>query len=165
MDNILIASTSMEEHIKLVQIVFERFEKYGVIINPVKCEFGKSDVIFWQHFINSAGISLSLSKVEAIAECPAPDTLRKFWGMINFYRKFLFKCAQVLKPLIDMLTDVKNCHILLTIPTLAAFKEIKNGLSQAVRLSHVVPGNPLCLVVDTSSTGVKAVLQQEVDDH
>ena len=39
-DDVLIASSSKEEHIKLVQSIFEHFEKFGVVINPVKCEFG-----------------------------------------------------------------------------------------------------------------------------
>ena len=57
MDDILIASSSMEEHIKYVQLVFEHFEKF-VVINTAKCEFGKSEVIFLGHFINFTGIPL-----------------------------------------------------------------------------------------------------------
>ena len=48
---------------------------------------------------------------------PVPDTMRKlrqFSGMINFYRRFLPKCVQVVKPLTDMLTDVKNWEIVLS---------------------------------------------------
>ena len=61
----------MEEHIKHVQIVFERFKNFGIVINPVKV-----GVIFLAHFINSAGVSLFPSKVEAFANFPAPDTMR-----------------------------------------------------------------------------------------
>ena len=67
----------MKEHIKRLQLVFERLEKFGVVINPIKCEFGKSKVIFLGYFINSAEIPPSLSKVKAIANFPAPDTMRK----------------------------------------------------------------------------------------
>lgn len=104
-DDVLIASSSMEEHIKHLQIVFERFEKFGVVINPVKCEFGKSEVVFLGHRINSAGVSPSPSKVAAISDFPLPDTMRKlrqFLGMVNFFRRFLPNCAQVIKPLTDI---------------------------------------------------------------
>ena len=86
-NNVLIASSSMEEHIKHVQLIFQHF---GVVINPVKHEFGKSELILLGCFINSAGISPSPSKVEALANFPAPDTmrnLRQFWGMIKFLSK------------------------------------------------------------------------------
>ena len=102
------------------------------------------------HYINSAGISPSPSKEEAIENFPVPDIMRKlrqFSGMINFYRRFLPKCAQVKK---NPLTDVKNCEIVLSNLALIAFRKIKMMLSQAVKLSLVVPGNQLCLVIDTS---------------
>lgn len=66
-DDVFISSFSMEENIKQLQLVFERFDQFGVVINHVKCEFGKSEVIFLCHHINSAGISPSSSKVETIS--------------------------------------------------------------------------------------------------
>ena len=85
--------------------------------------------------------------------------------MINFHRRFLSKCAKVLKPLTDALTDVKNCDKVLSVSALEAFK-IKNILSKAVRLSHVVPGNHLYyLAVDTSFIGVGTVQPQKLYDH
>ena len=78
--------------------------------------------------MSSAGISPSPSKVEAIENFLVPDTmrkLRKFLGVIAFYRRFLPKCAQVVKPLTDMLTDVKICEIVLSDLALIAFWKIK----------------------------------------
>ena len=91
--------------------------------------------------------------------------LRQFLVMLNFHRRFLPKCAQVIKPLTDILTDVKNCDIVLSAPALTAFKQIKKILSQGVKLFHVVSGNQSYLVVDTSSFGVGTVLQQKIGDH
>ena len=57
-----------------------------------------------------------------------------------------------------MLTDVKNCEIVLSDFAFIAFRKIKKILFQAEKLSHVVPGNQLCLAVDVSSIGIGAVL-------
>ena len=76
-NDVLISSSSKGEHIKHVQIVFEHFEKFGVVINPVKYELGKSEINFLGHYINSAEISPSPSKVEAIEIFPMPDMMRK----------------------------------------------------------------------------------------
>ena len=133
-NDVLIASSSKEEHIKHVQTLFERFEKNGVVINPVKWEFRKSEIHFLGQFINSAGIFPSFSQVEAIENFPVLDTtrkLRQFLGMIIFYRRFMPMCAQVVKPLTDMLTDLKNCEIVLSDIALIAFRKIKKILSQA----------------------------------
>lgn len=61
-DDVLIARTSMEEHIQQLHLVFERFHKFGVVRNPVKYEFGKQKVIFLGYHICSAGISPSPAK-------------------------------------------------------------------------------------------------------
>ena len=55
---------------------------------------------FGGHYINSTGISPPSFKVEAISNFPVPDTMRKLRQFleINFYRRFLPNCAQVVKP-------------------------------------------------------------------
>ena len=39
----------VEEHMNHLKIIFERFQKYGIIINPIKCAFGKTVVEFLDH--------------------------------------------------------------------------------------------------------------------
>jgi hypothetical protein len=42
-----------------------------------------------------------------IENCPPPQDikqLQRFLGMVNFYHRFLPNCAQVMKPLTDLLT-------------------------------------------------------------
>ena len=43
-DDVLIASTSEEEHKHHLRLVFECFKEYGVLIHPSKCEFGVSSL-------------------------------------------------------------------------------------------------------------------------
>ena len=51
-DDVLIASNTPEEHTQHLRAVFERFQRYGVIINPSKCELG---VQFLGHQVDSKG--------------------------------------------------------------------------------------------------------------
>ena len=39
-DSVPIASADTEEHKQHLQLVLNHFQKYGVIINPSKCQFG-----------------------------------------------------------------------------------------------------------------------------
>ena len=55
-DNVFIASSNPDEHVEQLQTVLERFTKYGVIINPNKCELGVSKLHFLGHAVDSAGI-------------------------------------------------------------------------------------------------------------
>ena len=166
-DDVLISSSSPEEHLKHLEKVFDRFKQYGVIINPIKCEFGKSEVDFLGHKINSNGIAPLPAKTEAIRNFPPPDTmkkLRQFLGMVNFYRRFLPGCADILRPLTDILTSIKNCEITLSEEALAAFNKIKTVLTNATNLSFVQSDTELCLACDASDRAVGAVLQHRVDN-
>ena len=41
LDNVLVYSTSEEEHIKHVKLVLEKIEKYNLLLKLEKCEFYK----------------------------------------------------------------------------------------------------------------------------
>ena len=65
-DDVLVASHSVEEHINHLRIIFERFQKYGIIINPIKSAFGKTEAGFFGNRLDIVGISSSPTKTEAI---------------------------------------------------------------------------------------------------
>ena len=72
-DDVLIASSSEEEH-KHLQLIFERFKEYGVLLHPSKCELGATSLQFLGHIISSEGIRPSDTKVSAIREFPRPSS-------------------------------------------------------------------------------------------
>ena len=90
--------------------------------------------------------------------------LRQFLGLVNFYRRFLPHCAQVLLPLTGMLTNVKNCNIALSENAVTAFNKVKATLGDTTKLSCIQPDSELCLAVDASATGIGAVLQQKCNN-
>ena len=106
-DDVLIASTNAEEHKQHLQLVLNRFQEYGVIINPSKCHFGVTQLNFLGHSVNSQGICPLPEKVQAIQDFPQPKNqqkLREFLGLINFYHRFIPHCAHELQPLHKLLT-------------------------------------------------------------
>ena len=75
-DNVLIASTSEEEHKHHLRLVFEHFKEYGVLIHPSKCEFGVSSLQFLGHVVDANGICPMESKVSAVLDFPGPLSQR-----------------------------------------------------------------------------------------
>ena len=105
-DDILVASTSEEEHLQHLKILFERLKSYGVIVNPSKCTLGKHESKFLGYLVSAEGTQPLPDKVQAIRSYPRPQTakqLRQFLGMLNFYRRFISKAAQLQAPLNDVL--------------------------------------------------------------
>ena len=96
LDDILVGSSSMDQHLSHVRQVFTRLRDAGLAINRQKCVFASQEVTFLGHRVTAAGIFPLPSKVEAICDIPQPHTkvdLQKFLGCVNFYQKIAGKLA------------------------------------------------------------------------
>ena len=155
-DGILIASESPEQHEVHLRLLFARFQQYSVVINPSKCSFGVSELQFLGHHINELGISPLPEKVTVIQDYPQPTSLKKlrgFLGLVNFYRRFIPDCAEILHPLNDLLAGQgkTSCKPLVWTPVCdRAFSDIKTALSKATLLVHPVINAPLSIMVDAT---------------
>ena len=76
-DDVLVASNTPEEHEQHLRTVLDRFKRYGVIINPTKCELGVNSLHFLGHHVDSDGIQPLDTKVKVIQEFPRPETRKK----------------------------------------------------------------------------------------
>uniref|UniRef100_A0A1X7UCE7 Reverse transcriptase domain-containing protein n=1 Tax=Amphimedon queenslandica TaxID=400682 RepID=A0A1X7UCE7_AMPQE len=104
--DVLIVSSSHDEQVTHLYMILRRFNEHGIVINPIKCEFGVTQITFLGHLVNSCGICPHSDKVEAICSFPRPSTPRKlceFPRLNNFYNCFLPNCACILCPLYSLL--------------------------------------------------------------
>ncbi|GFV45753.1 hypothetical protein TNCV_2409361 [Trichonephila clavipes] len=95
-DDLLIASSSEDEHLDHLHEIFSHLRDYGFKLNPDKCVLGKTSVKFLGCLITVEGVKPLPDKVEAIANFPKPDTisqLRRFLAVLNFYRRFFTPCS------------------------------------------------------------------------
>lgn len=166
-DDILIASSSAEEHLFHIDLVLQRLDKYGVILNSSKCHFGLKEIKFLGHTVSKDGISPPLSKIEAIFKIPKPTTaksLRGFLGIVNFYRKFIPKAAEILAPLNDMLTGNLKGKAPITWTSVAekAFDSAKNLFAKIAVLAHPQANAKLAIFCDASNFAIGGALHQFV---
>lgn len=170
-DDILVYSRSQSEHLEHLGMVFKRLHDYGLRINEGKCEFGKGELDFLGFHITQHGTRPLEDKVRVIKEFPPPKTvngLRRFLGMLNFYRRFIPNAASDQAPLHEMLSGpkVKGTHPITWTPLLLeAFNNCKASIVKCTLLAHPVMNAPLALVTDASNSAVGAVLQQLVDEE
>ena len=168
-DDVLVASSSFEEHKTHMHELMRRFAQYGVVLNKNKCVFGVSEITFLGHLVTQEGIKPLPQKVEVI-ENFLPSTnlkqLRRFLGMVNYYRRFIRNCADTLRLLNAVLSPSKpnKRPIDWTTETQKAFATIKFQLSASTLLSYPIPDAVTAIFVDASETGYRAVLQQKHGD-
>ena len=181
MDDVLVASSSMEEHVEHFRELFRRLTAHDLVVSPAKCQFGKKQIEFLGHTVTKDGIQPLPEKVAAINAYPVPssmDELRRFLGMVNFYNRFIPNAAKIMKPLYEA-TTAENCRkqkngkerACIELKTSKkpiewndemrkAFLEAKTALAKATILRHPRPGAEIALSTDASGEAVGAVLQQ-----
>lgn len=162
-DDILVASSSEEEHREHLRLLFERLREYGVVINPGKCAFGQTEVEFLGYLVTGDGTRPLLTCARAIAEYTEPRTakdLRRYLGMVNFYRRFLPRAAEIQAPLNNLLRgNLKGKTLIAWTPQARrAFQAIKENLIQATMIAHPKHNAELALFADASDNSVGAVL-------
>lgn len=171
-DDVIIASENNARHIEDLHEVLRRLNDYGITVNPSKCVFGKEKVKFLGYQVSSEGIEPPLEKVNAITSYPKPETiadLRRFLGMVNFYRDSIPNAARIQAPLNAFLHNSKKrdkTKIEWNNEALQAFELCKASIQNAALLAHPSPSptQPISLMCDASNTCAGAVLQQLVNN-
>ena len=76
MDNILIFSKTMAEHILIINQVLQILRNNDLYLKPKKCEFYKDKLNYLGFTISKDHIAMEDSKVDAIRDWPVPHTIR-----------------------------------------------------------------------------------------
>ena len=63
-NELLIESDSEDEHVRHLELLFERLSSYGIFLNPSKCIFAVPSLDFIGHHISTAGITPLQSNVK-----------------------------------------------------------------------------------------------------
>ncbi|KAK3574553.1 hypothetical protein QTP86_009553 [Hemibagrus guttatus] len=161
-DDILVYSTSMEEHVRQVWEVLTRLQQHHLYVKLEKCEFHRSTVTFLGYVISHQGVEMDVVKVRAVTEWPAPTTVRelqRFLGFPNFYRRFIRNYSSVAGPLTSLLRG-KPKKLTWTDQAQVALQQLKGCFTTAPILRHPDPDMPLMVEVHTSCSGLGAVLSQ-----
>ena len=105
----------------------------------------KAEINYLAHHVSKRGVLPSKKNLEAIAQCPPPDTyikVKSFVGLVGHYRCFIKGFANIATPLYDLTSgenkDKKSEHLDLPQEAREAFDHLKATCLQAPILRHLV---------------------------
>lgn len=162
MDDVVVFSTSLQEHIEKLKQVFERFRMCRLKVQLDKTEFLKKEAEFLGHIITPEGIKPNPKKLQAIEKYPIPKTtkqIKSFLGLIGYYRKFIKDFAKITKPITKCLKknaiiDPNNSEYI------EAFEMCKHILMNSPLLQSPDFSKPFILTTDASNFAIGAILSQ-----
>lgn len=163
LDDIIIFSTSLQEHLDSINKVFAKLREANLKIQLDKCEFMKRETEFLGHIITDKGVKTNPKKVEAVKNFPVPKTQTKikgFLGLSGFYRKFIKDYAAIAKPLTNCLKKDQKINIH-DKNFLKAFNKLKALLISDPILAYPDFEKKFLLTTDASNYAIGAVLSQK----
>ena len=162
---IFTASTDPMEHLLKVEAVLASLREHQLLAKGAKTELFRPSIEFLGFIISAEGVAPLRSKVEAIQQVPAPETvrdLRSFLGMTNFFAAHLPAYSERAAVLTDLLrgTLTGRQRVPWSLACEAAFADLKDALTSAPVLRHFDPALRTAVHIDGSTNAVGAVLLQ-----
>jgi hypothetical protein len=159
-DDIIIFSNSIHDHLQHVKLVIQRLNEYNLKLNPEKCIFGKPELIVLGHKISKYGIEISVDKLIAVEYWKPPTSgkmIQKQLGFFNYFRNMIPCYSKLMAPL----EKLRNCDKIVWNPEYQSiYVKILNILESQNILSYPDFNLPFHIATDASKYGISVVLYQ-----
>ena len=168
-DDIVVFSNSLEEHLRHLNLIFALFKEYNIAIKPSKTYLGYPTVSLLGQRVDSLGLATAEEKIEAIRGLKFPRTLKNletYLGKTGYLRQYIAYYAQKVEPLQQRKTRLlrgapskgraRKQHsqkTLISDPTQAekdAFRQLQGSFDRPTFLVHYDKSRRLFIDVDAS---------------
>jgi hypothetical protein len=160
-DDILIYTTSHDEHLDHLHAVFDALRAACLYTNLEQCIFCTDRVAFLGYVVTPQGIEVDDAKIDAIRGWPIPESItqvRSFLGLAGFYRRFVRDFSTIAAPLHELTKQGVSFH---WGPSQeVSFATLKERLTSAPLLQLQDFGNTFELECDASGVGIGGLLMQ-----
>ncbi|XP_018377468.1 PREDICTED: LOW QUALITY PROTEIN: uncharacterized protein K02A2.6-like [Trachymyrmex cornetzi] len=166
LDDILVATESLEEHFEILSELFELAGKSHLQFRLDKCYFAQTEIKYLGYCVNEYGIRPSDENIESVLNYPIPRNVKQihqFVGLASYFRRFVPKFSLTAKPLYDLIKkgtvfrfgNIEN----------QAFEALRNHLASKPVLAIYSPHAETELHCDASASGFGGILLQKQNDN
>ena len=171
-DDIIIFSSTVEEHHENLRIVLERMREFNIVAKPKKCELMREEVSYLGHRIGHGKLSPLKTNVDKIVDMPVPKTIkevRSFVCLAGYYRRFVRNFAKIARPLTDLqkkeeflrLKKIRPGEWALPKPARKAVQKLKRRISSNPVMALPNFDKPFEMKTDASNYAIGGVLYQK----
>ena len=161
-DDVLVYGSTYEDFKTNVLAFLDSCVQEDMHLNPDKLKLDCPEVPFFRNVLSKDGLSPDTRKVELIQQWPTPmnlTELQSFLDTVNYLSHFLAFLSDLRAPLQALLK--KGTEFVWTMVHQHVFDQIKLHVSNNVKLQFYDANKPLYIEVDTSKTGIGAVMLQD----
>ena len=162
LDDIIIFSQTISDHLQKLREVWARLQKAGLKIKPNKCFLMQQSIHYLGHVVSAKGVETDPKKVSCVWEWPIHTDvkeLQQFIGLASYYRRFVKNFADKARPLYRLTEKGRRWNW--THECGEAFVTLKCALISAPILAFPDFNHDFILDTDASTDGLGAVLSQQ----
>ncbi|GJP84117.1 hypothetical protein CLOP_g14200 [Closterium sp. NIES-67] len=162
LDDILIYSRDMKQHVEHLRRVFEILRRERFYVKLSKSEFALEKVQFLGHMVSAQGVHVDPKKIEAVRTWKTPENVKElhhFRGFANYYNRFVPQYAKLAAPVTNLLK--KNTPYKWEPKHQEAVEQLKQALTSAPVLILPDPERDYVIEADAIDQAVGAVLMQD----
>ena len=107
-DLLIITKASLSDHLDKLKKVLTRLREAGLKVNADKSKFCAHETEYLGYILTRDGIQPQTKKIEAILAIDPPTNvkeLRRFLGMVQYYRDMWMRRSEMLAPLTDLVGE------------------------------------------------------------
>jgi Reverse transcriptase (RNA-dependent DNA polymerase)/RNase H-like domain found in reverse transcriptase len=167
LDDIILYSTTFEQHLSDLRTVLSLLNDAGVTLKLSKCKFSSPEFPYLGYRVGRDGLRVDNSKI-ATLQAAMPQTsktgVHRFLGMCGVYRRFIPRYAKVAAALTNYLKDEMPDSFVLNTDALQAQSDLKDAITSAPILALPRATGMYVLKADASATQLGVQLLQEQPD-
>ena len=177
-DDFLLLGKTFDDHCTSLDRVLNRIKHSGLKLKPEKCSLFKEKLVYLGYEISSEGIRSDPSKLEVIRNWQIPTSttdLKKFLGVLGYFRKSMDAFAQHAAPLTSLLKGklvrkgkhrkFKYVDFVWGEEHTNAFNKLKEIFLENVCLAYPDYNKEFMLFTDASLKGIGSVLTQKINNR
>jgi hypothetical protein len=160
-DIMALGYSTFDAHLEQVTEVLKRLLAAGMQVNAKKCKWFHHAVTYLGFIITRDGIKPQPEKIQGILNMKQPKTqkeVRRFVGMVNFYRDLYPKRAETLAPLTALCSQNKKFYW--AAEHEMAFNKIKEQMLQETMLTYPQFDQPFVIYTDASEKQIGGIVTQ-----
>ena len=164
LDDVLIFSSSMEEHMRVLREVFARFRAHNLKLNPSKCVFSREQVTFLGHVLTRGCVRPAADNVAAVRSYRRPTNrseVRRYLGLCGYMRHFVPNFSTRAAPLTALTSE--SHPFVWTGECEQSFQDLKEAITSYPVVRSADVSQPFVLTTDACGLGWGCTLSQTCD--
>lgn len=164
LDDIIIFSSDLDEHLLRLDEVLKRIVQAGLKLKPSKCDLVSEEILYLGHVVGKDGIKPNPKIIKSVQDWKKTTftkEVQQFLGLCNYYRQYIGNFSDIASPLSHLTR--KDVAFTWTEACDESFNRSKEALISPPVLVYPCPVGTYILDTDASNIGIGGILSQVQD--